>query len=47
MVLFLTAFMVSPPRSPATAPLASRVPPTFLIVVPDAQGLNFDLYDVR
>jgi hypothetical protein len=52
MVLFLTAFMVSTalaasPTVPPTAPLASRVLPAFLIVVPDAQGLNFDLYDVR
>jgi hypothetical protein len=48
MVLFLAAFMVSTALTASpTAPLASRVLPTFLIVVPDTQGLNFDLYDVR
>src|SRR5262245_25556673 len=49
MVLLLSALMVTTAltASPA-APLASRVLPIYLIVLPDAeQGLNFDLYDVR
>jgi hypothetical protein len=47
MVLFFTAFMAAALAASPTVPLPSRVLPTFLIVLPDTQGLNFDLYDVR
>ena len=44
-----TALAVSSAFAAASAtPLASRMLPIYLIVLPDAgQGLNFDLYDVR
>ena len=47
MVLFLTAFMVAAGLAASPEPLPSRAWPVTLIVVPDTQGMNFDLYDVR
>jgi hypothetical protein len=47
MVLFFAAFMVAAGLTVPPDPLPSRTLPTSLMVLPDAQGLNFDLYDVR
>lgn len=47
MVLFLTAFMFAAGVTASPDPLPSHALPISLIVVPDTQGLNFDLYDVR
>lgn len=47
MVLFLTAFMFAAGLTASPEPLPSRALPTSLIVLPDLQGMNFDLYDVR
>ena len=48
MVLFLALLLsaAGAGTSPAT-PLPSRIVPTALTVLPDLQGINFDLYDVR
>src|SRR6266545_2535768 len=46
MVLFLALLLSAAGASPV-APLPSRVLPTALVVLPDTQGLNFDLSDVR
>jgi len=47
MVLFLTAFMVAAGLSVSPDPLPSRPLPTSLITLPESQGMNFDLYDIR
>ena len=47
MVLFLTAFIFAAGLTASAEPLPSRVVPQALIILPDTQGLNFDLYDVR
>ena len=46
MVLFFAAFM-SAALATSPAPLPSRELPSSLIVLPDAPGTNFDLYDAR
>jgi hypothetical protein len=47
MVLFLAAFIVAAGVTAPPEPLPSRALPIALIVLPEAEGLNFDLYDTR
>src|SRR5262245_31037500 len=48
MVLYHAALMLAAALAASpTAPLPSRVLPVTLIVLPDTQGINFDLYDIR